>query len=101
MALPVAVPVGDETARRFIEKLLPAVQALKIGPSDDPGAHYGPMVTGAARDRVVHYITMGEQEGARLLLDGRGFSCRTMSRAFLLGPSIFDGVTPSYAVLQG
>ncbi|MGQ4827436.1 aldehyde dehydrogenase family protein, partial [Enterococcus faecalis] len=45
MALPVVVPVGDETAERLKAKLIPAIAALKVGTSTDPEAHYGPVVT--------------------------------------------------------
>ena len=45
MAISVAVPVGNKTADTLIEKLIPRVESLKIGPSTDPQADYGPMVT--------------------------------------------------------
>ena len=94
MALPVAVTVGDQTADRLIEKLLPAIDSLKVGISTDPDAQYGPLVSAAHRDKVCGYIEQGVQEGADLLVDGRGFSLQGYEKGFFLGPCLFDRVTP-------
>jgi len=94
MALPVAVAVGDGTAEALIERLLPAIDNLKVGISTDPEANYGPVVTAAHRERVEHYIQMGVDEGAKLLVDGRGFSLQGYEKGFFIGPSLFDGVEP-------
>jgi len=94
MALPVAVTVGDQTADRLIEKLLPAIDGLKVGISTDPDAQYGPLVSAAHRDKVCGYIEQGVQEGAELLVDGRGFTLQGYENGFFLGPCLFDRVTP-------
>src|SRR6202158_3806791 len=73
MAISVAVPVGKKTADILVEKLIPRVESLKIGPSNDPQADYGPMVTKAQLDKVKGYVDLGIQEGAKLRVDGRGF----------------------------
>jgi malonate-semialdehyde dehydrogenase (acetylating) / methylmalonate-semialdehyde dehydrogenase len=95
MALPVAVAVGKGTAEALIERLVPAVEALKIGISTDPEAHYGPVVTAAHRQRIEHYIQMGIDEGAELVMDGRGYSLQGYEKGFFIGPTLFDGVTPA------
>jgi len=56
MALPVVVPVGDETADRLKAKLIPAIEALKVGISTDAEAHYGPVVTAAHKAKVEGWI---------------------------------------------
>ena len=94
MALPVVVPVGDKTADRLLEKLIPEVEKLKVGISTDPDAQYGPVVSAAHRDRIKSYIQMGVDEGARLLLDGRDFALQGYERGFFIGPSLFDHVKP-------
>src|SRR6202171_5829124 len=73
MAISVAVPVGERTADALVSKLKPRVEALRVGIPTDPDADYGPLVTAAHRDRVKAYIDQGVAEGARLLVDGRGF----------------------------
>jgi len=94
MALPVAVPVGQKTADEFVERMLDAAGRLKVGVSTDPDAQYGPMVTEAARARVEDYIRIGEEEGAELKLDGRGFTLQGHENGFFIGPTLFDNVRP-------
>ena len=66
MAISVAVPVGQKTADLLVEKLIPRVESLKVGPSSDPQADYGPMVTKAQVDKVKSYVDLGLKEGAKL-----------------------------------
>src|SRR5436853_7495445 len=73
MAISVAVPVGQKTADILIEKLIPRVESLKVGPSTDLQADYGPMVTKAHMQKVRNYVDVGAKEGAKLGLDGRNF----------------------------
>src|SRR6478735_230393 len=94
MALPVVVPVGEETADRLREKLIPAIRALRIGVSTDAEAHYGPVVNAAHRQRVENWIQTGVDEGAELVVDGRGFQLQGHEQGFFIGPSLFDHVTP-------
>jgi len=94
MAVSVAVPVGEETADRLIEKLVPKVEALKIGPytaGDD--VDFGPLVTKQALDRVRGLVDRGIEEGADLVVDGRGFSLQGYEDGFFLGGCLFDRVT--------
>lgn len=94
MALPVVVPVGEETAERLRERLIPAIAALRIGVSTDPDAQYGPVVTPQHKARIEQWITTGVEEGAELVVDGRGFVLPGHERGFFLGPSLFDHVRP-------
>lgn len=93
MAISVAVPVGESTAEQLVEKLLPRVESLKIGLSTDPGADYGPMVNAQAVERVENYIDTGVNEGAKLLVDGRGYKMQGYENGFYIGGSLFDHVT--------
>ncbi len=94
MALPVAVPVGDKTADELIERLLPEIEALRLGVSTDKEAHYGPVVSAAHKEKIENYIQMGVDEGAKLIVDGRGFKLQGHENGFFVGPSLFDEVTP-------
>ncbi|MBO6636160.1 MAG: CoA-acylating methylmalonate-semialdehyde dehydrogenase, partial [Parvibaculum sp.] len=94
MAISVAVPVGEQTAEKLVEKLVPRVQSLKVGISTAADSDYGPLVSKAHMDKVSAYIDMGVKEGAELLVDGRGFKLQGYENGFFLGGSLFDKVTP-------
>jgi malonate-semialdehyde dehydrogenase (acetylating)/methylmalonate-semialdehyde dehydrogenase len=100
MALPVVVPVGDDTAERLRQKLVPAIQALRVGVSTDPEAHYGPVVSAAHKERIEHYIQMCVDEGGELVVDGRGFSLQGNEGGWFVGPTLFDHVKPSFKSYQ-
>ena len=72
MAVSVAVAVGDEVADALVDRLAPRVRDLRIGSFREPEAEMGPLVTGAHRDRVQGYVDAGVEEGAELVVDGRG-----------------------------
>ncbi|MCI4662171.1 MAG: CoA-acylating methylmalonate-semialdehyde dehydrogenase [Neomegalonema sp.] len=94
MALPVAVPVGDRTADAFIERMSEEINNLRVGTSTDPDAHYGPVVSAAHKAKIENYIEMGVNEGADLLIDGRGLVMQGHEDGFFIGPSLFDRVEP-------
>ena len=100
MALPVVVPVGEGTAERFLEKMLPAIEAMKVGVSEDPDADYGPVVTSVHRDSIKAQVTKAVDEGAELLVDGRDFSLQGYEDGFFIGPSLLDHVTPDMETYQ-
>ena len=93
MALPVVVPVGDRTADALRERLVDEVGRLRVGHSTDEAAHYGPVVSAAHKRRIEDYIQLGVDEGAELVVDGRGLSLQGLEEGFFLGPTIFDHVT--------
>jgi malonate-semialdehyde dehydrogenase (acetylating)/methylmalonate-semialdehyde dehydrogenase len=97
----VAVPVGEETADRLMEKLTPRVENLKIAPytaGDD--ADFGPLVTKAAHDRVKGYVDKGVEEGADLVVDGRDFSMQGYEDGFFIGGCLFDNVTKDMTIYK-
>lgn len=93
MALPVVVPIGEDTADRLRDKLIPAINALRVGVSNDKDAHYGPVVTPEHKARVEQWITTAEQEGGEIVVDGRGFSLQGHEKGFFVGPTLIDRVT--------
>jgi malonate-semialdehyde dehydrogenase (acetylating)/methylmalonate-semialdehyde dehydrogenase len=94
MALPVVVPVGEDTAERLRAKLIPAIAALRVGVSTDAEAHYGPVVTAEHKAKVEGWIAKCADEGAELVVDGRGFTLQGHENGFFVGPTLFDHVTP-------
>lgn len=99
MAVSVAVAVGD-VGDRLVDKLIPRIQALKIGPGTDPDAEMGPLVTAQHRDKVASYIAQGVKEGAKLAVDGRGLRLQGYENGYFLGGSLFDHVTPAMRIYQ-
>jgi malonate-semialdehyde dehydrogenase (acetylating)/methylmalonate-semialdehyde dehydrogenase len=100
MALPVVVPVGDDTADALRAKLIPAIEKLRVGVSTDPEAHYGPVVNAAHKQRVENYIQMCADEGGELVVDGRGFTLQGHEEGFFIGPTFFDHVKPHFRSYQ-
>jgi len=100
MALPVVVPVGERTADSLRQKLIPAIDALRVGVSTDEGAHYGPVVNAQHKKRVEDWIATGVDEGAELVVDGRGFTLQGHEEGFFVGPTLFDRVTPDMSAYR-
>jgi malonate-semialdehyde dehydrogenase (acetylating)/methylmalonate-semialdehyde dehydrogenase len=100
MAVSVAVPVGKETADRLVERLIPRVESLKVGPSTDESADFGPLVTKQALERVKGYVDLGVKEGASLRVDGRGFTMQGYEKGFYMGGCLFDDVTPDMRIYK-
>ncbi|GGH60364.1 CoA-acylating methylmalonate-semialdehyde dehydrogenase [Frigidibacter albus] len=101
MAISVAVPVGDATADALIEKLIPRIERLKVGPwtaGDD--VDYGPVVTAAAKANILKLVESGVEQGAKLVVDGRGFSLQGYEDGFFVGPHLFDHVTPDMDIYR-
>ena len=101
MAVSVAVPVGDDTADRLIEKLVPRIERLKVGPytaGDD--VDFGPVVTREAKERILALIERGVEQGAELVVDNRNFSLQGYEDGFFVGPHLFDRVTPEMDIYK-
>lgn len=100
MAISVAVPVGEETADRLVAALRPRVEALRIGPADDPDAEMGPVITAAAKDRISGLIDSGVEAGAELVVDGRQIALQGYENGYFLGGSLFDKVTTDMQIYK-
>ena len=101
MAISVALPVGEETADRLIEKLVPRIEKLKVGPytaGDD--IDYGPVVTEAAKRNILGLVQSGVDQGAQLVVDGRDFSLQGYENGFFVGPHLFDRVKPDMDIYK-
>jgi malonate-semialdehyde dehydrogenase (acetylating)/methylmalonate-semialdehyde dehydrogenase len=100
MAISVAVPVGEETANRLVDKLQDRVKALKVGHSMANDSDFGPVVAAGAKERIEGYIQSGIDEGATLLADGRGVTVEGYEDGFWLGPTLFDHVTQDMKIYR-
>jgi malonate-semialdehyde dehydrogenase (acetylating)/methylmalonate-semialdehyde dehydrogenase len=100
MAISVAVPVGHDTADRLMERLVPRVESLKVGPSTDSAADFGPVVTAQALERIKGYVDTGVKEGAKLVVDGRGFTMQGYENGYYMGGCLFDHVTADMTIYK-
>ena len=96
MAISAIVTVGD-SAEPLLEKLLPKIEALKIGPGTDNNNDMGPLITEEHCAKVRSYIDIGEEEGAEVVVDGRTHDI-TNSPGYFLGPTLFDHATKDMRV---
>jgi malonate-semialdehyde dehydrogenase (acetylating) / methylmalonate-semialdehyde dehydrogenase len=93
MAISLAVPVGKETADRFIERVLPKVRALKVGPYNDPKSDFGALISSQSREAVSLAIDHCQRQGGKLVLDGRDLQVAGHESGYYMGASLFDEVT--------
>lgn len=100
MAISVAVPVGEETANRLVEKLAPMVESLRIGPYTDEKADMGPVITKEAREKILGLINSGVDQGAKLVVDGRDFKLQGYENGHFVGGCLFDNVTPEMDIYK-
>lgn len=100
MALSVVVAVGSHTADALIAKMSPMIRAIRIDSGDVAGADMGPLISAAHRQRVLSAIDQGVNEGARLVIDGRGFTHPQHPQGFYLGPCLFDEVKENMSIYQ-
>jgi malonate-semialdehyde dehydrogenase (acetylating)/methylmalonate-semialdehyde dehydrogenase len=99
MAISVAVLVGD-VADRIVPRLAERAKALKVMNGMELAAEMGPIVTREARDRIENYIAIGEQEGATLVVDGRGHQVAGFENGFFTGGTLFDHATPAMRIYR-
>jgi malonate-semialdehyde dehydrogenase (acetylating)/methylmalonate-semialdehyde dehydrogenase len=99
MAISVVVAVGD-AADRLLPKIEERIAALKVGSAEDAEAEMGPLITSEHRDKVVSYIDSGVEEGAKLILDGRGLTITGCENGYFVGPTLFDQVTPDMKIYR-
>lgn len=97
MALPVVV-VQEGIADQLIEEIITQAKAIRVGPAYDKTTKMGPVVNGRHQTAVLDWIAKGIEEGAELVLDGRGISVPGYEKGFYIGPTIFDHVKPGMTV---
>lgn len=99
MALSVAV-VEDSVADALVAKLADAARAVKVTAGDQPGADMGPVITAAAKERIEGLITSAAEQGATLVVDGRGYTVPGYEGGFFVGPTVVDHVTTDQDVYR-
>ena len=99
MAVSVAVAVGN-IADNLVEEISNKAQSLKVAPWNDPSSEMGPVISKEHKQRILNYIDIGVQEGAKLILDGRKINIQGYENGYFVGPTLFDNVKPSMKIYQ-
>jgi malonate-semialdehyde dehydrogenase (acetylating)/methylmalonate-semialdehyde dehydrogenase len=99
MAVSVVVAVG-EAGDALRDQLADRARRVAVGPGDKAGSDMGPVITCAARDRIMGLIDRGVAEGATLIVDGRKPKVPGHEAGFFVGPTLFDNTTPEMAIYQ-
>lgn len=100
MAIPLVVAVGDATADALRDKLAAEMARMKIGAGRETGSDMGPLVTKPHLDKVRGYVGQGVEEGAELVVDGRGLTVAGHEGGYFLGPCLFDRVRPGMRIYE-
>ncbi len=98
MAISVAVCVGEEIANQVVTQLKNRVRELKIGPGTNIANDMGPLITADSLRRINDYIEQGLEQGAKLIVDGRGLEVPGYEEGYFIGGSLFDDVTDDMSI---
>ncbi|WP_027816436.1 CoA-acylating methylmalonate-semialdehyde dehydrogenase [Paraburkholderia bannensis] len=99
MAISVAVLVGD-VADKIVPRLAERAKTLIVKNGMEADAEMGPIVTRQALERIEGYIASGVEEGATLVVDGRGLKVPGHEEGFFTGGTLFDNVTPDMRIYK-
>ncbi|MBO9402893.1 CoA-acylating methylmalonate-semialdehyde dehydrogenase [Shimia sp. R9_3] len=99
MAISVATLVGD-VADKIVPMIKERLKDLKVKNGVELDAEMGPIVTKAAQERITGYIAKGVEEGADLVVDGRGYTVEGHEGGYWLGGTLFDNVTPEMTIYK-
>ena len=99
MAVSVTVAVGD-VADKLVENISNRAQTLKVAPWTDESSEMGPVISKEHKEKIENYISIGESEGAKLVLDGRNYKIQGYEKGFFVGPTLFDYVKKDMTIYK-
>lgn len=97
MALPVIV-VQESIADELVNEIVDQAKKLKVGPAYLKDTNMGPVINEKHKKWVEDWIQKGIDEGATLVLDGRGYQVPGYEKGFYIGPTIFDHITTEMSI---
>ncbi|KTD20944.1 methylmalonate-semialdehyde dehydrogenase [acylating] (MMSDH), oxidoreductase [Legionella lansingensis] len=100
MAISAVVAVGDQTADKLLDKLIPLVKAIRVEAGDTQASDMGPLISSTHKQNVIAAVDQGVTEGAELLIDGRSFKHKEHPEGYFLGPSLFDHVKETMSIYE-
>ena len=99
MAVSVAVAVGD-IGDKLVAEINNKAQTLKVAPWTDPEAEMGPVISNEHKQKIEKYISSGQEEGAKLVLDGRNIKIQGYENGYFVGPTLFDHVSKDMTIYK-
>ena len=99
MAVSVAVAVGD-IADELVDSIHKKAHTLKVAPWTDPESEMGPVISKEHKEKIEKYISLGEKEGAKLILDGRNIKIQGYEKGNFIGPTLFDEVNKDMSIYK-
>ncbi len=99
MAVSVAVAVGD-IADDLVSKITKKAETLNVAPWTDSKSDMGPVISLEHKTKIENYISIGEKEGASLIIDGRNINIQGYEDGYFLGPTLFDNVTNDMTIYK-
>jgi acyl-CoA reductase-like NAD-dependent aldehyde dehydrogenase len=92
--------VHDEVRSEFTDRLLDRVEGMKVGNGLDPDVELAPVINEQQKNRVLEYISVGQQEGAKVLTGGEELKGKDYENGYFLAPTVFDGMTPDMRIAK-
>jgi acyl-CoA reductase-like NAD-dependent aldehyde dehydrogenase len=92
--------VHDAARSEFTEKLLTRVSGMKVGSGLDPDVELAPVINEKQKERILEYIEIGKQEGAKLLTGGEELTGDGYDKGNFIAPTVFDEMTPEMRIAQ-
>ena len=99
MAVSVAVAVGN-IADSLVEKIRDNADKLKVAPWTDNESDMGPVISREHKEKIEKYISIGEKEGAKIIIDGRSYKIQGYENGYFVGPTLFDEVTNNMTIYK-
>lgn len=92
--------VHDEVRTQFTEKLLERVSGMKVGNGLEPDVELAPVINEQQKNRVLEYIGVGKQEGAKILHGGEEVTGAGLENGYFIAPTVFDDMTPDMRIAR-
>jgi betaine-aldehyde dehydrogenase len=85
---------------KFVDKLVARASVIKVALGTEPGAEMGPLVSESHMKKVLSYIELGKEEGAKLLCGGRRLEEGVFAKGYFVAPTVFDRCTPNMRIVR-
>ncbi|HEX2239557.1 MAG TPA: aldehyde dehydrogenase family protein [Actinomycetota bacterium] len=92
--------VHDDIRPEFTERLLDRVSGMKVGNGLDPDVELAPVINEKQKNRVLEYVSVGQQEGAKVLIGGEELTGKEYENGYFVAPTVFDGMTAEMRIAR-